>query len=71
MKFYTKLHDFYCGIDLHARIIYVCILNQQSEKVLHQKTKVEKGLLNQLISPYLGNIVIGVESMHCWYWVSD
>ncbi len=22
MKFYTKLHNFYCGIDLHARNLY-------------------------------------------------
>lgn len=34
MKFYTKLHDFYCGIDLHARILYVCILNDKGEKVV-------------------------------------
>ncbi|QBG34628.1 IS110 family transposase [Litorilituus sediminis] len=71
MKFYTKLHDFYCGIDLHARILYVCILNHHGEKVLHQKIKAEQTLLSQLIAPYLGNIVVGVECMHCWYWVSD
>ena len=28
MRFYTKQHQFYCGIDLHARAMYVCILNQ-------------------------------------------
>ncbi|SES77377.1 Transposase, partial [Thalassotalea agarivorans] len=71
MKFYTKLHDFYCGIDLHARILYVCILNRDGEKVVHQKIKAEQAALNQLLSPYFGNIVIGVECMHCWYWVSD
>ena len=27
--------------------------------------------LQPLIEPYAGNIVIGVECMHCWYWVSD
>jgi len=26
MKFYTKQYPHYCGIDLHARILYVCIL---------------------------------------------
>jgi len=24
-----------------------------------------------LLEPYIGNIVVGVECMHCWYWVSD
>ena len=28
MRCYTKQHQFYCGIDLHARSMYVCILDQ-------------------------------------------
>jgi len=28
MRFYTKQHQHFCGIDLHARTMYVCILNQ-------------------------------------------
>ena len=27
MKFYTDQHQHYCGIDLHARQMYVCILD--------------------------------------------
>ena len=23
-----------------------------------------------LLKPYLGNIIVGVECMHCWYWLS-
>ena len=36
MRFYTKQHPFYCGIDLHARTMYVCILSQDGEIVLHR-----------------------------------
>ena len=39
MRFYTKQHPFYCGIDLHARSMYVCILNQESEILLHRNMK--------------------------------
>ena len=28
MNFYTQQHKQYCGIDLHARAMYVCILDQ-------------------------------------------
>ena len=28
MRFYTNSHPYYCGIDLHARTLYVCILDQ-------------------------------------------
>jgi hypothetical protein len=27
MRFYTKVHEAYCGIDLHVRTMYVCIVN--------------------------------------------
>ncbi len=37
MKFYTTLHKYYCGIDLHAKILYVCILDQQGNILVHQK----------------------------------
>jgi hypothetical protein len=35
MKFYTENHQHHCGIDLHARSLYVCILNDKGEIVLH------------------------------------
>jgi len=37
MRFYTNQHKFYCGIDLHARAMYVCILSQEGEILLHRK----------------------------------
>jgi len=27
MNFYTQQHKHYCGIDLHAKAMYVCIRN--------------------------------------------
>jgi len=39
MRFYTKQHKFYCGVDLHARALHVCILNQADEKVFHRGVK--------------------------------
>ena len=29
MKFYKKQHQYYCGIDLHTRTMYLCILDQE------------------------------------------
>ena len=36
MRFYTKQHKFYCGIDLHAKSMYLCILDQAGNVVLHR-----------------------------------
>lgn len=71
MNFYNNMHPYYCGIDLHTRSLYVCILDQQGNKVLHKEIKATPDKLLQLLEPYIGNIVVGVECMHCWYWVSD
>ena len=27
--------------------------------------------LLKLIKPYIGNVIVSVEYMHCWYWVAD
>ena len=36
MRFYMQQHPHYCGIDLHARTMYLCILNQSGAIVLHR-----------------------------------
>lgn len=36
MRFYTKEHRFYCGVDLHARSMYLCIPSNRGEVVLHR-----------------------------------
>ena len=39
MRFYTQQNKFYCGIDLHKRTMYVCILNQEGEIVVHRNMR--------------------------------
>ena len=36
MNFYTHQHKHYCGIDLHARAMYVCILDQNGTILVHK-----------------------------------
>jgi transposase len=71
MKFYTKQHKYYCGIDLHARKMYVCILDQRGKVKVHQNIKTDPQLLFELVFPFLDDVVIGVECVFCWYWVAD
>ena len=71
MKFYTQTHQHYCGIDLHARCLYVCILDQQGKILVHKNIKANPQALMQVVEPYLEDLVIGVECMFSWYWVAD
>ena len=71
MKFYTKTHQYYCGIDLHARNLYVCILDSEGNICVHKNIKASPEPLLKLIQPYLPDMVLGVECMFSWYWVAD
>jgi len=52
-------------------MLYVCILDERGEILVHKKIKDSSEELLKLLSPYIGNIVVGAECMHCWYWLSD
>ena len=71
MKFYTQTHKHYCGIDLHARYLYVCMLDQQGNPLIHKNIKASPVALLKIIAPYRDDLVIGVECMFSWYWLAD
>jgi len=68
---YNTQHPFYCGIDLHARAMYVCILNQAGETLLHRNMKTTPEAFLKAIAPYRPDIVVAVECMFTWYWLAD
>src|SRR5579872_7471449 len=37
MRFYQRPHKFYCGVDLHARTMYLCILGAFLEAIRRTK----------------------------------
>jgi transposase len=71
MKFYTKQHRYYCGVDLHARSLYVCIIDQEGEIVKHKNIRANPEVFLKLIQPYREDIVVAVECMFTWYWLAD
>ena len=71
MRFYTKQHRFYCGIDLHAKMMYVCILSSEGKTIVERNIPTNPERFLKLIQPYREEIVIGVECMFSWYWLAD
>ena len=71
MRFYTKQHNYYCGIDLHTKNMYVCILNQAGNILVHKNIYSNPQSLIKVIEPYLPDVAISVECMFTWYWISD
>ena len=71
MRFYTQQHQAYCGIDLHARSMYVCILSQDGEILVHRDMKASPEPFLKAIAPYRDDIVVAVEWILTWYWLAD
>jgi len=71
MRFYNAQHRYYCGIDLHARRMFICILDTEGKIRVHRNGPATPEHLLTLIGPYRDDIVVAVECMFTWYWVAD
>jgi len=71
MRFYTQQHQFYCGIDLHARTMYLCILNQDGEILVHRNMPAGPEPFLKAVAPYREDLVVCVECIFTWYWLAD
>lgn len=71
MRFYTKQHKYYCGIDLHTKKMYLCIVDSTGEIVLHRNIKTDRDVFLKTIEPFREDIVVAVECMFTWYWIAD
>ena len=71
MRFYTTKHKHYCGIDLHAKTMYVCIMSQEGKVLLHRNLKTDAEVFLRTIAPFREDLVVGVECMFTWYWLAD
>ena len=71
MRFYTNQHRYYCGIDLHARMMYVCILEQSGAVVVHRNLPTTREAFEGVIGPFRGEVVVCVECIFSWYWIAD
>jgi len=71
MRFSTNSHPLYCGIDLHARSMYVCILSHDGEILLHRNMKAAPEAFLKAIAPYRDGLVVAVECIFTWYWLAD
>ena len=71
MRFYKNQHQFYIGIDLHARNMYVCVINNLGEKVFHKNMACNVDNLETITNTFGNDIVLGVECIFTWYWIAD
>ena len=71
MGYYKQKHKYYCGIDLHARMMHVCVLDESGEVLLSRNMPTDKERLLSALKPYREDVCVSVECMFAWYWVAD
>jgi transposase len=72
MKYYISTTEFNCGIDLHARQMYVCLMDQKGKKLVHTNIKNNDfGYFLKLVAPYRHDLTVCCECMFGWYWLAD
>jgi len=63
--------NYVCGIDLHAKTLSVCIMNLIGKIIKRITLKCDKKAIIDFLSPWKGDITVGVESTYNWYWLVD
>jgi hypothetical protein len=70
MRVYTQQHQFYCGLDLHARTMDLCIVNQEGEIGLHRKMQAAPEPFLKAMAPDREDLVVAVACLLTWYWLA-
>ena len=68
---YCVQHKYYCGVDLHARSMYLCILDQEGKVLVHKDLPTDADRFLEVVAPYMEDLVVAVECMFSWYWLAD
>jgi len=71
MRFYTQQHQFYCGIDRHARPMDVCILHHDGAMLVHRAMQASPETFLKAIAPSREDSVVAVECLFPWSWRAD
>jgi transposase len=71
MRFYQQSHRFYCGVDLHARCMYLCVLDHAGQTVLHRDYPADARAFLDAVAPFRDGLAVAVECMFAWYWLAD
>ena len=67
MRFYNRQHRHYCGIDLHVKTMYICILDTAGQVLVHRNVPSTPEAFLETLAPYRDDLVVAAEcTFRCW-----
>jgi hypothetical protein len=71
MRFSTNQHPFYCGIDLQARSLDVCLVRQEGARLVHRHMPAAPAPFLTAMAPYCDGLGVAVACLFTWYGLAD
>src|SRR5262245_28972192 len=62
---------FYAGVDLHARALFVVILDHLGQTRFAKNLPASPDAFLHAVAPFRDGLLVACECMHCWYWLAD
>lgn len=70
MRVVQQAAPFYAGVDLHARTLYLCVLDYAGTTRFARNLPAKPQPFLDALAPFPG-AVVGCECVHSWYWLAD
>ncbi len=66
MRFYNRQHRHDCGIDLHVKTMYVCILDSAGQMLVHRNLPSTPEAFLEVVAPYREDLAVAAEGRCTW-----
>jgi transposase len=72
MKYYKTNTEYNCGIDLHTKQMYICVMDREGTILVHKNIKGNDfAFFLKLVAPYRHSLTVVCECCYNWYWMAD
>jgi transposase len=62
---------FYAGVDLHARSLYLVVLDRDGHTRLSRNLPAQPEPFLRAVEPFRDGLLVACECVHPWYWLAD
>src|SRR5262249_34541150 len=70
MRYLTATAASYVGVDLHARTLFVCVLDHDGTVQLSRNLPARPQPFLDAVASFRPDLLVGCECMHSWYWLA-
>ena len=71
-SYYQTTTEYSCGVDLHSRQMYICVMDRNGEVLVHRNVRGNNfEYFLKLVEPYKHSLTVCCECTFNWYWFAD